>query len=699
LGGNLLRIRMNAVEDVFAEDRRITVASAGISTRLYRIPLYTACSLLAVLITFILGKDLPWDTLNYHFYAGFSALHDRFAQDYFAAGPESYNNPYAYVPFYALVTAGLSPLQISAILAVVQSGILWLTYEMATGVCFSYQPRRRLLIGLCAVALALANPILIQELGSSFADITTGELVLGGWLLLAGAVKRPRVSRVLLAGLIIGAATGLKPTNAVHALAAAVILLFIPVALSVRFRAILGYGLALVIGFGAVEAPWSYRLERTFGNPVFPLLNSIFRSPEFTTERLLHYRFIPSGVVDALLRPFEIIRPMAMVQDELQSPDLRYALLVVLSVVLLAGWMLRHFRLHGSPSSPGGSTDPSTGAPRRMLWALGCGLAVDWGAWLIVSGNGRYFIPMACVTAVIVIGLMFHLLARCPKVLGYVLAVIFVVQGMQLAMGSEFRWNAQGWDDHWLGMTVPKRFQTEPNLYFSLGVQSNSFLAPYLAGGSGIINLSGSYAISPTGASGRRVSALINRYSPHLRMLVRGSHLYDDNEHLSPRRSLVNAQFAGFGLHVDESDCQTIVVNSLEQDLQLAFNKPQGPQRRTPTKILSCHLAPGALIPAAQVRAQSNADEVLSRLEDACPRLFQPRGLQSQPFGRDGWMRYYINTDEMAWVSRGWLKFDDPVSGDGVAFLGREEDWLRAPPQVICGRRDGHYYAKILAKK
>ena len=55
--------------------------------------------------------------VNYHLYAGFSAVNDRFAQDYFAAGPPSYFNPYAYVPFYVLVRSD-SPLEIASALAV-----------------------------------------------------------------------------------------------------------------------------------------------------------------------------------------------------------------------------------------------------------------------------------------------------------------------------------------------------------------------------------------------------------------------------------------------------------------------------------------------------------------------------------------------------------------------------------------------------
>jgi hypothetical protein len=73
----------------------------------YRVYVFAACTVLAVALNYAFGKEMAWDLLNYHFYSGFSALHDRFEQDYFAAGMNSYLNPYAYVPFYALVKLGL----------------------------------------------------------------------------------------------------------------------------------------------------------------------------------------------------------------------------------------------------------------------------------------------------------------------------------------------------------------------------------------------------------------------------------------------------------------------------------------------------------------------------------------------------------------------------------------------------------------
>ena len=270
---------------------------------------------------------MAWDTLSYHIYAGFSAVHDRFAQDYFAAGPQSYFNPYIHAPFYFLITTGLSSLEISSILAIAHSVMLWLTYELAVTVCPSDDPRKRLWFGLCAVAFALINPILLQQIGSSFADITTGEFVLAGWLLLAHAARTPGTARVVCAGLLCGIATGLKLTNAIHAISGFAVLTMLPPRLRGRIRQGLAYGTALGLGFVIIAASWSYRLEERFGNPVFPLMNNIFRSPEFTTEPLHHLRFIPATVAEALWRPFAMIDPVTMVHEEMRAPDPRYAVL------------------------------------------------------------------------------------------------------------------------------------------------------------------------------------------------------------------------------------------------------------------------------------------------------------------------------------------------------------------------------------
>src|ERR1700727_1724005 len=100
------------------------IISANRASVRYRWHVYSACTASALACNYLLGKDMAWDTLNYHLYVGFSALNDRFKQDYFAAGFLAYLNPYAYAPFYAMVRAGLPALVICSIFATVHSIIL-----------------------------------------------------------------------------------------------------------------------------------------------------------------------------------------------------------------------------------------------------------------------------------------------------------------------------------------------------------------------------------------------------------------------------------------------------------------------------------------------------------------------------------------------------------------------------------------------
>lgn len=670
-------------------------AAMGATVAPYRLPVYFACTVLALVTNYLLGKDMAWDTLNYQFYAGFSAVNDRFAQDYFAAGPPSYFNPYAYVPFYTLVRAGLSPLEISSALAVAHSIILWLTFELAVCVCTSDDRRTRVMYGICAVALAYFNPILIQQIGSSYADITTTILVLAGWLLLARAVREPHVAWVICAGLLLGTATALKLTNAVHAIAGCALLIMLPRTLYGRIRHGLGYAIALGLGFAIVAMPWSYRLEQMFGNPLFPLMNGVFRSPEFTTEPLRHFRFIPDSFASALWRPFAIADPVPMVQEELTAPDLRYAVLVLLVSLLFLRWL---WHLLAYPSTQLGRVEPV--ATGRILAALGCGLAADWVLWLKASGNGRYFLPMASVAAVVIVGLLFRLFATQRRTRNYILVAIFGAQIIQLSFGTNFRWDSVPWDRQWLDVKVPERLATEPNLYLTVGVQSNSFIAPFLAAGSGLVNFSGGYALGPEGANGVRIEALIRRYAPHLRVLWHGALSQSDDEQRKPRQSAVDDALARFGLRLNMSDCATIIVHGLPPEPEITFNssEPIEQQTRDTSYLASCQVVPDNTDRSAQIAREHAVDLVLDRVEDACPELFQPRRLRTEHY-REIWRRLYINTDLVVLISHGSVKFFNPVRGGQMIYLGLESDWARAPQPLVCGRRDGRYFANVLKSK
>jgi hypothetical protein len=685
-----MNIAEPAVETMSSRATRLPDATGAAVP--YRWHAYLVCVGLALACNYVLGKDMAWDTLNYHLYLGFSALNDRFAQDYFAAGPLAYLNPYAYVPFYAMVRSGLPALLICSIFAAVHSIILWLSFELGVAVCPSKDGYTRAFAGSCAAALAFMNPILMQQIGSCFADITTAELGLGGWLLLAGAVKLPRTSRVLCAGLIIGAASALKLSNALLAIAAIAMLAMLPLGWRGRIRHGFLYGISLAVGFAVVAAPWSYRLAKTFGNPMFPLFNSIFRSPEFSTESTgSANRFIPESIGDALWRPIAMIDPVRMVHEELSAPDLRYALLITLVIALILRWGWRRLGKEVPPPR-----NPQLSESTRVLAALGCGLSVYWILWLSVSGNSRYVLAMACIAAAVLVGLLFRLFYSRPTMRNYFLAIIFICQAFQLYMGAEYRWNGVPWGGQWFDISIPQKLKTEPNLYLSLSMQSNSFLAPFLAKDSGLVNVWGDYTLDPESANGARVKELIRKFSPNLRVAFVTSKPYGNAGHPEPS-SVVDDALQGYGLRPDMADCEIVTIRGLPPELEIRAqtSSPQERQSLDTTYAAACHLIPDIIDRSALIARQRTVDLVFDRLEDACPKLFQPRRLASEHYG-DVWRRLYGATDIVVRIRFGRVKFSDQSRPHEAIDVGSENDWAKAPLRLDCGKRKGVYFANVL---
>ena len=647
---------------------------------------YLSCSLLVVLTSYHLGKAMTWDTMGYHVYAGFSALHDRFRQDYFAAGPQAYFNPYAYVPFYLLIRSPLTPLADASILALIQSAILWLTYELTVQLAPSGTPRVRAIIGVLAALFAFLNPVLINEFGSSYADVTTAEIVLLGWLLLTTVVQIPSAARVIVAAMLLGVASGLKPTNAVHAVSAATLLLFVPGGWIRRIRYGALYGLALAAGFVLINLSWSIHLERHFGNPVFPLLNGLFRSPQYTTGTMLDHRFMPATLSAAIMRPFEMVLPQPWIHFELAAPDIRYAILV-----LLLGWLVLQWSwlwISGSRTQQNKNID----CPDRALAATIVAFLVDWTLWLTASGNSRYLIPMACVAAMLCIVLIFRMLSAHPIIRNSLLAAIFLIQFAQLGMGTDYRQFLPWYQGQWYSVLVPSKLKSRADLYFMIGGQSNSYIIPDMPRASGFINLDGFYELGATGANGAHIKTLIQRFAPHLRAIwsdrSAGAIERTDASIFEP----ANDALEPFGLRVDPGRCAIIVIHGVHTVLRVRSSDRPSANSTTRDKdtkrLITCHVTrdPRAMV---SLPGQRKADAAFDHLEDACPVLFQPRRPADAVMGdsKSGYIfiRKYTGSAVHAWVAHGVVRFQKLAPGGREEDAGSEAFWARTLPRVACG--------------
>ncbi len=663
-------------------------------TRSPRCYTYVAVTILVVITSYLLGKEMIWDTMDYHVYAGFSALHDRFRRDYFAAGPQGYFNPYGYIPFYLLIRSSLSPLADASILAVLQSGILWLTFELGLVSAPTAEPRTRVAFGVLAALLAFVNPVLINQFGSSSIDVTTAEVVLAGWLLLVFAVRQPSAIKVAAGGLLLGVASALKPTNAVHAVAAAAILPFIPVNWWGKVRAAATFAATMAGGFLLVNLPWSIHLERHFGNPLFPLLNGIFRSPYYSTASMLDYRFIPDGIAAALARPFAIMRPAPMVQYELVAPDLRYGLLLLLAVAVLVRGVWRKMR-HAAVQSPA----PEHVLADRAVAALGAGFLMDWVMWLVASGNGRYFIPMACVAAILCLALLFRLLGHWPRARNYGLAIVVLAQTIQVSIGSGYR-VYQPWRNRpWFSVKVPAKLAEQRNLYLMLGGETNSFIIPDMPRGSAFVNLGGSYMLlRPDGPNGRRVAALIHRYGAHVKVVVQD--ILSDAAWATrlPNSDAVDNDLSPFGLRVVPNECEKIVVRGVMISYRVVLGTHEGHRRPRPSGdteyLMVCNVVRAPAVRAVQLPGGRTADLAFDHLEEACPQLFAPRRPGNRIMGdrRSGYFfeRVYLATGMVVWITRGKVYFERLINGHEET-AGAERLWQSAVPRVACGRARGGF--------
>lgn len=163
-------------------------------------------------------------------------------------------------------------------------------------------------------------------------------------------------------------------------------------------------------------------------------------------------RFRPDGWMEGLIRTFEMIDVSAGVYVETRAPDLRPAALVVALVIGILVSAVR-FARHQTLKEAGAER---CSASRRVLWACVLGWLLAWGAWLSVSGNGRYVLPLLILVAPLLGANLWRLPIRADwKWL--MLVLILAGQGLLLHSASP----SQAWSMLKSRWTVPGPFASQ----------------------------------------------------------------------------------------------------------------------------------------------------------------------------------------------------------------------------------------------
>lgn len=576
------------------------------------------------------GKDVNWDQLNYHYYAPFELLAGRVGQDFFAASAQSYLNPVGYLPFYLMVASGWHSVLVSIVLAAAHSLSIGLLYLISCELFVHLPPRDRRMLALLATALGAATGVYWMTVGSSFIDPLLVPPMLGGLLLLLRG-QGGSAPRAAVAGLLFGASAALKYSNAVYALAA------LPLALVMR--AGLAYMLAGAAAVAVFAGPWLAMLWREFGNPVFPLANAWFRSPDWLPVNMIGERFAPANAAALLEFPFRMAALDPNVYSENFAPDLRFAALSLASVALAVRAARR--------------AAPSDGALRGADWRVLAFFVASLALWIATSANARYGLVVLLLAGVCLARVVERLMPL--RVARTALAVLLLVQVGTTLLASPPRWFlAERWSHHWFPYIVPERALREPALYLTVEILPMAVIAPLVHPASSFVNLQGQHSLP---SDSPRLAALLERHRGHVRVLGRE---FDAKSYDARLRRIAYA--------IDPKDCFDIPWRPDAGDaLSRAANWLAGdPRSSEPLSLRSCALRQVAR-DTADVEQERRASAEFDRVEKACPRFFRGQTSVTEPFG-SGWSRYYNGLDARLVAYGNELVLDRYRAGEHMSF-------------------------------
>jgi len=464
---------------------------------------FSVAGTLLACLSLAFGKDVNWDLQNYHAYAPWALLHGGFDRDVLAGNYQAYMNPAILLVRYAVVSA-LPPAPAGAALAVVQALNIPILYAITSRLLADEARGVRMALAGLAAALGGLSAVFVSLVGTSFTDSLVSIPILGAVFLLlpTGDVSAPQLStgRMACAGATMGLAVGLKLTNGFLAVAFAVAVVVGWTSWRQRLRAVFAAGLGGVAGAAATALPWALRMQREFGNPLFPL----FGIGETSVEATRFLRFLPAGLLDAASYPLKWAMGVRATA-ELPFTDIRPALLLGSLALALCGALIV-----GGRSLSG--REPARVGQRRLATFLASGAAL----WISTSAIHRHGIALDLLVGPgIVLGLRRSLAAR-PAILASAVCV-----GAALATIRPPDWGRTSWSHSWFEVELPAALRA-PATYVLLPRSGTplGFLAPSFPEGSIFVQSSFARFVPPGSRLDRRARGILAGAAPERAFLM-----------------------------------------------------------------------------------------------------------------------------------------------------------------------------------
>ncbi len=502
----------------------------------------------AGLYVLAIGQDTNWDLRNYHFYNPFAWLTGRMGHDVAVAHVATYYNPLMYLPFYFAVK-GLPPKAVGFMLGFLPGLNVMFLYAIARNALDLCRPARTVWIGLATALVGFLGAANIVEIGTSFGDNVLSLLVLAAiWLIVA---HRHRLAEpggfpfgvAAAAGLLAGAALGLKQPFAVYAVGLCAAFFGLALPIGRRFFLALVFGLGVLAGAAATGGFWMFELWQRFQNPLFPYFNQVFQSPWGAAGSYRDERFLPKTPAMWLLFPFWFtVNPLQV--GEVDFRDLRFPLLYVLLIVLLAKALLglRRRTGGGAAVNPG----PAGADSRSMTRFMVVFMVVSFLLWMKLFAVYRYIVVcefLAPLTLFLVMGALVTDARRQLRVSLFCFAVLLVTL-------SPADWGRRGWTADYFDVKTTAPSIPADTIVLVTGHDPMAYMIPFFPQTVRFLRIQG-FVTGPSetpNATDRMMQDAIAGHTGPLMVL------YRDYEKPQAENAL-----KAYGLEIERAACRTFV--------------------------------------------------------------------------------------------------------------------------------------------
>jgi hypothetical protein len=427
------------------------------------------------LLALALGQDVSWDVRNYHFYNPFAFLTHRMGHDIAMAQVATYYNPLLHLPFYAAVMH-LPPRVVGFLLGLLPGLNLFLLYALARQTIGTDLAARGQWWCLAAALMGLLGAGNLSEVGTSFADNIVSLPVLAALWLLA-RLRTPLLAPGLAglgvavaAGLLAGAAFGLKQPFAIYAVGLCAAFFALGLPWRRRFLLAFVFGLGVLAGMALTGGFWMAELWQRYQNPLFPYFNQVFQSPWGAEAPYRDERFVPRGLAIQLLFPiWFVIDPLRVA--EVPFRDLRFALLYLVLIVWLVHWLATRTQKPmtvPAVSALSGSTSP-------MLGFMVLFMVVTFLIWMKLFAIYRYLIVgemLAPLVLLMVLGVLVKNSRRRAAIgLGCFALILITLQPAN--------WGRTAWGDSYFGVQAPAIEAPANTVVLAAGLEPMAYMIPF----------------------------------------------------------------------------------------------------------------------------------------------------------------------------------------------------------------------------